>query len=127
MEWIFVLLAVLIVFVGAIVQIKSNSIGSSSYRKKEALFSTAELRFLASLDEAVSDRYRVFGKVRVADVISPAKGTNRSDWQVAFNRISAKHFDYILCSKDDLGVVAAVELDDKSHSQRRSEVDKISC
>lgn len=45
---------------------------------------------------------------------------NRKNWQIAFNKISSKHFDYVLCDKDDLSVVAIIELDDKSHKQEKS-------
>ena len=81
------------------------------------LFSAAERSFLGVLDQAVGDEYRVFGKVRVADVASVQKMPDRGAWQRAFNRISSKHFDFLLCSKADLAVVAAIELDDQSHQQ----------
>lgn len=61
--------------------------------------------------------FRVFGKVRVADVIEVEKGTPRSLWQRAFNKINAKHFDFVLCNPSDLKPVCAVELNDKSHAQ----------
>ena len=119
MEWIFVILVVLAVLFKAVTKFNKPRKGNHGYRKRGELFSAAEEKFLISLDEAVSDKYRVFGKVRVADVITPEKGLDRSNWQVAFNKISAKHFDYILCSKDDLKIVAAVELDDKSHLSKK--------
>lgn len=34
----------------------------------------------------------VFSKVRVADVITPKKGLNQSDWQRAFNAAAAMSF-----------------------------------
>ena len=42
---------------------------------------------------------------------------SRSKWQTAFNQISAKHFDYVLCSATSLEVLAVIELDDKSHNK----------
>lgn len=83
------------------------------------LFSPAECSFLGVLEQAVGEDYRIFGKVRVADVVSVKSLSNRSTWQQAFNRISAKHFDFVLCAKDDLAIIAAIELDDKSHQQRK--------
>lgn len=77
-------------------------------------------RFLGVLDQAISDKYHIFGKVRVADILTPAKGMSRKNWQIAFNRISSKHFDYILCSKDKLDVIAVIELDDKSHNSNKT-------
>lgn len=81
------------------------------------LFSPAERSFLGVLDQAVSGRFRVFAKVRVADVVNVAKGTPKPLRQRAFNWISAKHFDFVLCSLGDLKPVCAIELNDKSHEQ----------
>lgn len=72
------------------------------------------------LDQALSNDYRIFGKVRVADILSPEKGMNRKDWQIAFNKISSKHFDFVLCSKDKLDIIAVIELDDKSHNTKKA-------
>lgn len=57
-------------------------------------------------------------KVRLADVIQPAGELSRSDWQRAFNMISAKHVDFLLCRADDLRVVLVIELDDASHKKK---------
>jgi hypothetical protein len=43
--------------------------------------------------------------------------SNRSAWQKAFNRISSKHFDFIICRSSDLSIVCVVELNDKSHQK----------
>ncbi len=90
------------------------------YRKHKALFTPAERSFLGVLDNAVSEQYRILGKVRIADVITPEKGMTRQHWQNAFNKISAKHFDYLLCDKQTLDVIAAIELDDTSHKQAKT-------
>ena len=90
------------------------------YRQKKVLFSAAERSFLGVLDQAIDqDKHRVFGKVRVADIIEPQPSRNRSQWQTAFNKISAKHFDYIICTQDTLNPVCAIELDDQSHNQKK--------
>ncbi|RTE66576.1 DUF2726 domain-containing protein [Amphritea opalescens] len=89
------------------------------YRKRGALFTPAERSFYGVLLQAIdSDQYQVFGKVRVADLLEPQPSRNRSQWQKAFNAISAKHFDFVICNIDDLTPVAAIELDDKSHNQK---------
>lgn len=81
------------------------------------LFSPAERSFLGVLDQAVGSDFRIFGKVRVADVVSVAKGTPKALWRHAFNKISAKHFDYVLCRPTDLKPVCVIELNDQSHAQ----------
>lgn len=85
------------------------------YQRGTALFTAAERSFLGVLEQALGGRYRVFGKVRIADVVSVKASRDRRAWQRAFNRISAKHFDFVLCDPGDLSVVAVIELDDASH------------
>ncbi|HEH9403885.1 TPA: DUF2726 domain-containing protein [Aeromonas bestiarum] len=89
------------------------------YDVQETLFSPAERSFLGVLDLAVGDKARVFAKVRVADVLTPEAGMGKSKWQQAFNKISAKHLDYLLCHPTDLSFICAIELDDSSHRQQK--------
>lgn len=117
MEWFIVLI---IIFIIASVLIKSLPGKEYSYQRRKTLFSAAERSFLGLLDQAVSEKYRVFGKVRVADILTPANGLSGTKRQAAFNRISQKHFDYVLCSKDKLEVIAVIELDDKSHNTKKT-------
>ena len=119
---IFIVLVIVIFFAIALIQllqqqeVKPNEF---PYRKLDAFFSPAERSFLGVLIQAAGSDTQVFGKVRVADVIAPQKGMSRSDWQKAFNKISGKHFDYLLCDKNDLSVLCAIELDDSSHNSKK--------
>ena len=87
------------------------------YIAAPGLFTEAETRFLRTLEQAAPE-YRVFGKVRVADVIRVQKGLSNSARTSALNRITAKHVDFVLCRPHDLSVVCAVELDDKTHERK---------
>ncbi|NJK34557.1 MAG: DUF2726 domain-containing protein [Oscillatoriales cyanobacterium SM2_2_1] len=94
-----------------------------SYKVRGALLTPAEVRFYRALKESVGDRLVIFSKVRVADVLTPETGLNKSHWQRAFNKISAKHFDFVLCDPDELTVSVVIELDDRSH-QKPSRMDR---
>lgn len=96
---------------------------SHDYCLKETLFSRVERSFFIILKQAASDRYEIFAKVRIADILTPQKGLNRKSWQMAFAKIANKHFDYVLCNKDTLEIVAVIELDDKSH-EKASVIDR---
>ena len=87
------------------------------YIKKRSLFTNAERSFLGVLNQAIGNKVQIFGMVRVADVITPAKGVSRSEWQRAFNKISAKHFDFVICDKNDFSIICVVELNDSSHQR----------
>jgi len=120
MTWLFVLvlvIAVLCLFFAARLKTKSDRGKGFAYRKNPVLFSPAERSFLGVLEQAVAGEFRVFGKVRVADVVSVKAMTDRRAWHRAFNRIRAKHFDFVICSKSNLAVLAVIELDDQSHRQ----------
>ena len=86
-----------------------------SYRAVTHLLSPAERSYYGVLFQAIGKEYLVFAKVRVADVLSPRKASDRSQWQRAFNAISAKHFDFLICDPKEFAVKLAVELDDASH------------
>lgn len=114
MPWIIIIvLATLILLAFKVLQKKTPA--PLPYRRAGPLFSPAERSFLGVLDQVLGAEHRVFGKVRVADLVSVATGLDRAGWQRAFNRINAKHFDYVICRSDDLSVVAVIELDDRSH------------
>lgn len=119
MEWI--LIVVILIFIVLTIFLK-NGLSSSSeypYESQTKLFSPAERSFYGVLSQSIGDEVVLLAKVRVADILKPKKGLSRSEWQKAFNRISSKHFDYVLCSKDTLSIIALIELDDKSHSQKK--------
>lgn len=83
----------------------------------EHLFSPAERLFFRVLEQSLGDEFRVFGKVRVADVLGIATCQTRAAWQKAFNQISGKHFDFLLCRPGDLQPVCAIELNDIAHAR----------
>ena len=126
MDWLIPLIVVLVVVVAVSVALKMRSREPEAYpyTMTRVLFSPAERSFLGVLDEAVGQEYRVFGKVRVADIVEPRRGLDRSKRQTALNRTLSKHFDFVLCAQTDLSVVCVIELDDRSHqAQRRQERD----
>jgi hypothetical protein len=116
MTWpIIIAIALLLLVVASFRRSRGSSPDTLPYTLKPALFSPAERSFLGVLDQAIGKHYQIFGKVRIADVIETERGLSASTRQAAFNRINAKHFDFLLCNRDDLAVVCAIELDDKSH------------
>jgi hypothetical protein len=118
-------IVVLVLVLAAIVVSKAKS-GSGSivgfpYQRAPDLFSAAERSFLGVLDQAASPEYRVFGKVRIADLAALKPGLSASARQGALNRVASKHFDFVVCRVSDLSVLCAVELNDKSHGSQRAQ------
>ena len=117
--WILVVVTVLLIIVKT-KKPSNRSEGGLPYSRIDNLFTPAERSFYGVLCQACDGKVIVFGKVRVADVLKTESGLTNSVRQVAFNRISGKHFDYVLCHPGDLSIIATVELDDSSHNSKKS-------
>lgn len=111
---LFAIAAVLLRLLG---QSRGGKIGVGPYEAVPEFLSPAERSFFGVLQQAVASDYQVFAKVRLADIVRPVRNPNRSGWQSAFNRISGKHVDFVLCDPARLRVVAVVELDDRTHQR----------
>jgi hypothetical protein len=86
------------------------------------LLSRGELAFFRVLRAALAGQYLIAIKVRVADLLDCPQGA----WEDGFGFMVARHHvDIVLCDHDTTAVVAAIELDDRSHDrperQRRDE------
>ena len=90
---------------------------SYPYERRQALVTPAERSFLGVLEQVVPKSYRVYAKVNLTDVLKVRSGLSRSEQQRVRNGISQKHLDFVLCRADDLGLVAGLELDDRSHQR----------
>jgi len=63
----------------------------------------------------------VLAQVQVSRVLGVKKGAKFNEWN---NRISRLSYDFVVCGKDS-AVIAAIELDDRSHQSRsRVEADE---
>lgn len=106
---------------------------SAAYRKREHVLSPAERAFFGALREAVPLAMPglaviVFPSVRLAEVLAvdAPKGADRSAWQRAFNRISSKQVDFVVCEASTTRPLLVIELDDASHeAQSRKQRDDL--
>lgn len=88
--------------------------GPCAYTKTDSFMIPAEQEFLSILDQAVGDKYRIFAKVHMADLLRPERQLGVTS-MTALENISTKRFDYVLCDKNTLAAVVAIELDGKIH------------
>ena len=95
--------------------IRNGTNSEPVYEATAALMTPAERSFFGVLQQVVPENFSLFAKVRLADLIQPRASLNNSMRQSAFNKISSKHIDFILCESATTKVVCAVELDDSSH------------
>lgn len=99
---------------GLLLALKQRS-GQGAFESRDILFTPAERSFLGVIEQALDGRYRVFGKVRLGDLVKPAQGLDAGRRTAAQNRINQKHVDFVVCTANKLAVVGVLELDDQSH------------
>lgn len=85
------------------------------YQRKDYLLTRAERSFFGVLQTAIANRYLLFAKVRLADLVFIPRGTDKR--QSHFNRVQSKHIDFVLCDHDVVRPLLAIELDDSSHER----------
>jgi hypothetical protein len=105
-----VVVVVFLVIIGALLRLVGKAtkpLGSApTYEAIHALLTPAERSFFGVLQQALASDYQIFAKVRLADIVRPVRSPSRSGWQSAFNRITGKHVDFVLCDSERLGIVA---------------------
>jgi hypothetical protein len=90
------------------------------YLKKPSLLAPGERILFNRLIQAVGNTALVCPKVRVADILD-VRG-DAMEWQTAWNRIAARHVDFLLISSTDHKPLLAIELN--VHGRRDDWVDQ---
>jgi hypothetical protein len=91
---------------------KSDDPDFYPYKLTQSLLTASEKAFYGALMLAAGRRYAVFAKVRLADL---CQDLDRWADTAAFNQVSSKHVDFVLCDARTYRPVLAIELDDRSH------------
>jgi hypothetical protein len=89
------------------------------YVADDALFTPDQLAFLAVLERAVGDGYRVYGKVRAAEVIGVSRRADRRSRERAYARINDRSFDFLVCTAETGAIGCAVNLAPRSRFRKR--------
>jgi hypothetical protein len=92
------------------------------YLATDSLLTPAERSFFGVLQRALSPDYHLFAKVRLADIIELQRDLSDKRRCAAFNRISAKHADFVVCDPQTFRIVGVIELDDRSHRASKRQV-----
>lgn len=127
MNWLIVAVVAALIVLPILVKVFSRNGGKAAkhpYQKHTALFSPDDRVFYRALKEAVGYEYEIFGKIRVADIVLPKKGSSRDDARLAFSPIAGRHFDFVLCDKNNLTVACAIQLRDKTNPAKQAEDQK---
>ena len=104
--------------------ILSFNASRNPYQVTEALMTKAEMNFYFQLLKILPGQTHIFTKVRIADVIDVRPSIKGNSRIKHFREIAAKHLDFVLVDRE-MKILAAIELNDKSHERKdRKERDK---
>ena len=83
------------------------------YRRRDAMLSQGELAFYTVLRRALRGVFGISLKTRMVDLVMvPAEL-----WDTPHGwKLSQKHVDFVLYDRQTTGIIAVVELDDRTHN-----------
>ena len=93
------------------------------YKKRESVLTKAEVSFYNMLHKAVGDSFVIMPQAHLSSFLNEKE--HYQNWRAAFSRINGKSIDFLLCSKETLRPLIAIELDDYTHEfSKRKERDR---
>lgn len=105
------IILVMLLIVTGIAAIKLSDQGLSfPFKRKTNLFSPVERSFLDLIEQGCGQQYRVVCRVRLTDIIGLRQSTDKKTAKSAMLRASGRHLDFVLCSKEDMSPVVAIDL-----------------
>lgn len=107
--WLIFAALIVLAIVAAALTRKAGKRRTYAY-KAAPILTKGERAFADALEKCLPPGARLLAKVRMADLINTASAHDRG----AFSKISQKHMDFVITARD-WTVLAAIELNDKSH------------
>lgn len=98
------------------------------YLADRTLFTPSQRAFQAVLEEAVGKSYRVYGRVRVADIVDVRPRLARRDRERAYARLGEYCFDFVVCRPDTSAIACAINLAPRARLRKslpRDRLDRI--
>jgi len=84
-----------------------------AYFKKEYLLTPTERKFFNILEQIISGKFYIFPQIHLDSLLEVKKDEeNKMGYR---NRINRKSVDFVICDKEYLKPLLAIELDDSSH------------
>lgn len=88
----------------------SNAQVDFPFSVKKQLFTATERQFLNLIEQAVGSEFRVLCRVKLIDLLALKNNTKRKIASGALSRASNKQLDFVLCDRNDMTPVMAIDL-----------------
>ncbi|PKG99835.1 DUF2726 domain-containing protein [Paraglaciecola sp. MB-3u-78] len=80
------------------------------FKKKGNLFTPVERTFLGLIEEAVGNEFRILCRVKMSDILTIHQNVDKKTSKNAASRAGSKRLDFVLCSKEDMSPIIAIDL-----------------
>lgn len=107
MELAIILTMLLIVMALGVTKLTAQEV-NVPFKRKQNLFTPTERQFISLLETSVGHEFRILCRVRLSDVLSPSGSDKKG--KVATAKAQTKQLDFILCEKETMRPVAAIDL-----------------
>ncbi|MBP9801596.1 MAG: DUF2726 domain-containing protein [Candidatus Moranbacteria bacterium] len=95
---------------------KKKQIDKVLYLKNDSLLTQSEQKFYFILAEILQDRYLIFSKVRIPDIVHIPEWYKPYYWAIYWwDRIKSKHVDFLVCDRNSFEPLLVIEVDDPLH------------
>ena len=95
------------------------------YVADATLLTGSQRAFKTVLERAVGKEYRVYGRVRAADVIGLRPRLSRREQERAQDRLEGRCFDFLICAPETTAIVCAVNLVPRSRLRQQLPRDRL--
>ncbi|MBF7074931.1 DUF2726 domain-containing protein [Glaciecola sp. MH2013] len=109
MEFAIILIMILIVVAVAAIKLSEDEV-DFPFMRRNTLFSPVEHQFLDMIEKAVGHEFRVVSRVKLTDILSLRRNTNKKVAKTALLRAGRKQIDYVLVNKEDMTPVLALDI-----------------
>ncbi|RDV29409.1 DUF2726 domain-containing protein [Alteromonas aestuariivivens] len=83
------------------------------FRRKSQLFTPVEHSFLNLIEQAMGREFRILCRVRLSDLVQVQQQADKKLASSALSRASAKQLDFVLCERESMTPVLAIDLVNK--------------
>ncbi|WP_085298493.1 DUF2726 domain-containing protein [Cognaticolwellia mytili] len=112
MELILFAMISLIVIVAMLASRLTDNSFPFPFDRKTAIFTPAEKNFQNLVEQAMGDRYRIINRVKLADIVTIRNGVSNRAGQTAANNANSKYLDFVICDRDSMKLLGAIDLVD---------------
>jgi len=98
---------------------KVNQNEKLPYKVTDNILTDSERSFYRVLMQIVGDKAVICPKVGLKDIFFISKGVGK-DYMKHFGKIAQKHVDFLLCEPSSMRPICGIELDDISHTNKKS-------